>query len=51
MKKKPSGSDDNCDWKIDEYEERICRIFQQLGLDPATKDNRNWQDILDNKSK
>lgn len=34
------------DWKIDEYEERICRIFQQLGLDPATKDNRNWQDIL-----
>lgn len=39
------------DWKIDEYEERICRIFRQLGLDPATKDNRNWQDILDNKSK
>ena len=34
------------DWKIDEYEGRICRIFQQLGLDPATKDNRNWQDIL-----
>ena len=34
------------DWKTDEYEGRICRIFQQLGLDPATKDNRNWQDIL-----
>ena len=34
------------DWKSDEYEGRICRIFQQLGLDPATKDNRNWQDIL-----
>lgn len=34
------------DWKIDEYEGRICRIFQQLGLDPTTKDNRNWQDIL-----
>lgn len=34
------------DWKIDEYEARICRIFQQLGLDPVTKDNRSWPDIL-----
>jgi len=33
-------------WKLDEYEGRICRIFQQLGLDPSTKDNRSWKDIL-----
>lgn len=39
------------DWKIDEYERRICRISQQLGLDPATKDNRNWKDILGIKVK
>lgn len=34
------------DWKINDYEEHICDIFKQLGLDPATKDNRNWQEIL-----
>lgn len=33
-------------WNADEYKNRICNIFQHLGLDPSTKDNRNWKDIL-----
>ena len=34
------------DWKIDDYEDHICDIIRNLGLDPSTKDNRNWKDIL-----
>ena len=38
------------DWKIDDYEDHICDIIRNLGLDPSTKDNRNWKDILGIKS-